>query len=174
MHVNNVALSTQVIRAGLDTGLRTVCSWMSDTWCRVVWYTETASSIFMMEEEFFSPVSIAKHYCTWKNSEYKRHWKYWNLANECYFGTKAGKIGELFTHTKWYKKKDATIMLWTVTIGGFKYVRNELTFLQAACITTFTVDRPLTPSCTSSIQSTPLSTVYIIQYTDVRRVLSQF
>jgi hypothetical protein len=30
-------------------------------------------------------------------------------------------------------------MLWTVTIGSFKYLRIELTFLQAACITTFTV-----------------------------------
>jgi hypothetical protein len=53
MHVNNAALSTQVIRAGLVTGLKTACSWMSDMWCRVVWYTEIASSIFRVEEEFF-------------------------------------------------------------------------------------------------------------------------
>ena len=68
MHVNNAALSKQVIRAGLVTGLKTACSWMSDMWCRVLWYTETVSSVFRMEEEFFSPVSIAKHYCIRTNS----------------------------------------------------------------------------------------------------------
>jgi len=98
------------------------------------------------------------------------------LANECYFGTNAGKIGELFTHMKWYVKERERRNHYSYAVNSDHrklQIRAHGANLPSSCVHHHVHSRQPSDPILHQL-NTLHTTFYSIQYTDVRRVLLQF